>query len=186
MSIVFCAWLRWPRNNRDKRSDPKYETGSFGSTGCHSSNLLSNKGFRNGRIQKGDRLIFVQGSKIVFITPELTRVDKDEKDHVVVHWDSDWKCKQKRPLRIEHAMELDLLHAQMVYPKIVDFIKISSHLRSYSQPVENSDKLLSDYYSLVKEKQERLKDDIFVDRYCETFCEGNACEKCHRLVKSFS
>lgn len=184
MPRVFCAWLRWPRNKKDKRPDPKYEEGSFGSTGCHSSNLLSNKGFDSNRFQRGDRLMFVQGSKIVFVTPELNLVDKDEKDHVVVHWDSDWRCKQKRPLKIRHAMELDLLHAQMINPKIVDFKKISSHLRSYSQPAKNPDKLLRDYYNLVEEKQERLKDDIFVDRYCETFCEGDSCERCGRFIKS--
>jgi hypothetical protein len=186
MPRVFCACLRWPRNKSDKRPDPKYEEGSFGSTGCHSRNLLSDKGFKNGRIQRGDRLIFVQGSKIVFITPELSLVDKDEKGRVVVHWDSDWRCKQKRPLKIKHAMELDLLHAQMINPRIFDFKLIGSYIRSYSQPVMNPDGLLRDYESLLKEMQERLKDEMFVDLYCETFCAGSSCESCERLIKPFN
>ncbi|MCJ7430024.1 hypothetical protein MUO83_02255 [Candidatus Bathyarchaeota archaeon] len=128
--------------------------------------------------------MFVQGSKIVFIAPELNLVDKDEKGHVVLHWDPSWRCKQKRPLKIKHAMELDLLHAQMINPRIFNLRLTSSYLRSYSLPAVNPDRLLRDYESLLKEKQERLKDEIFVNLYCETFCAGGSCHRCEKSTRT--
>jgi hypothetical protein len=39
---VFVVMLRRPRKN-DRRSDPFWEFGSFGCTGCHGKNLLHPK-----------------------------------------------------------------------------------------------------------------------------------------------
>jgi hypothetical protein len=51
--------LRRPRKN-DRRTDPFWELGSFGCSGCHGKNLLHPK---NCQISNGDRLAFVQGGK---------------------------------------------------------------------------------------------------------------------------
>lgn len=41
MEKIFIVHLRQPSNNADeKRSDPFWEFGSFGLTGCHCKNLL--------------------------------------------------------------------------------------------------------------------------------------------------
>jgi hypothetical protein len=73
---IFFVHLRRPRRN-DQRSDPFYEFGSFGCTGCHSSNLLHKN--RAAKL-KGARLAFVQGgklgSRLVLLTPPIAVVKK--------------------------------------------------------------------------------------------------------------
>jgi hypothetical protein len=180
MSKVFCALLRWPRNEDDIRPDPKYKEGSFGSTGCHSGNLLSEAGFRKGRIRQGDQLAFVQGKRVVFITPEIGSVEKDEKDNVAVHWVSSWESREKRPLKIDYAMKLDLLHAKMINPRIINLEKLGSYLRSYTRPLESSTRFVQDYEKHVSAQFEKYKDDIFVEKSCQTFCNKNDCNRCQR------
>ena len=71
---VFIVHLRRPRsasvNPNEMRSDPFWEFGSFGCTGCHSKNLLS---VRNAPKLEGHRLAFAQGGRagfrLVFLTP---------------------------------------------------------------------------------------------------------------------
>ncbi len=73
---VFLVHLRRPvsasRNPNEQRDDPFYEFGSFGCTGCHSSNLLHP---RHVDELEGSRLGFVQGgksgSKLVYLTPPI-------------------------------------------------------------------------------------------------------------------
>jgi hypothetical protein len=61
--------LRRPGKN-DRRTDPFWEFGSFGCTGCHEKNLLHPM---NCQIRNGDRLAFVQGGKcglrLLLVTP---------------------------------------------------------------------------------------------------------------------
>ena len=68
---VFIVMLRRPLKN-DRRSDPFWEFGSFGCTGCHGKNLLHPK---NCQIRNGDRLAFVQGGKsglrLLLVTPPV-------------------------------------------------------------------------------------------------------------------
>ena len=70
---VFFVHLRRPRAN-DQRDDPFYEFGSFGCTGCHSSNLLHKR--HVSRLEEGARLTFIQGgpdgSRLVFLTPLIS------------------------------------------------------------------------------------------------------------------
>lgn len=65
---VIVVMLRRPRDN-DRRTDPLFEFGSFGLTGCHSSNLLADQG------AAGARLAFVQGGhagfRLVMLTPTV-------------------------------------------------------------------------------------------------------------------
>jgi len=70
MRLHLCL-LRRPRKNdaNEMRADPFYEFGSFGRTGCHSTNLLSP---RNLATLEGARIAFIQGGpsglKVVLVT----------------------------------------------------------------------------------------------------------------------
>lgn len=68
---VQVVFLRQPRLN-DPRSDPYYEFGSFGCTGCHRNNLMHPK--RRDQIE-GSRFAFVQGGKdeirLILVTPPI-------------------------------------------------------------------------------------------------------------------
>ena len=87
-SKVVIAHLRQPRINdpTEMRSDPFWEFGSFGCTGCHSKNLMNPK-----RIQElsGVRLAFAQGGpdgfKLVMLTPPVKVVR--HQNRCEVKWD---------------------------------------------------------------------------------------------------
>jgi hypothetical protein len=74
-------------------------------------------------------------------------------------------------LKLKHSMKLDLRHARMINPNIIDLKKISSHLRAYTKPIENSHKFISDYEAFVKKQKAEYGDEIYVEHYCQTFCE---------------
>lgn len=91
---LFIVMLRRPRKD-DPRTDPFWEFGSFGCTGCHGKNLLHPK---NCQIADGDRLAFVQGghlgSRLLLVTPPISRVDHaggGAKGRVELRWDSSRK-----------------------------------------------------------------------------------------------
>jgi hypothetical protein len=73
-SSLFIVFLRRPRKD-DGRTDPYWEFGSFGCTGCHGKNLLNPE---REHVKTGDRLAFVQGGdqgcKLLLITPPVQRV----------------------------------------------------------------------------------------------------------------
>ena len=72
---IILVHLRQPDrgNDRETRTDPLYEYGSFGLTGCHRTNLL------NDVSATGARLAFVQpgrnAMRLVFLTPPVKVVD---------------------------------------------------------------------------------------------------------------
>jgi hypothetical protein len=103
---LFIVMLRRPRRN-DPRTDPFWEFGSFGCTGCHANNLLHPK---NCQIANGDKLAFVQGghlgSRLLLVTPPVTRVDHTgggAKGRVELRWDSSRKpfCYDRAPSLFE-------------------------------------------------------------------------------------
>lgn len=73
---VIVVLLRRPRPPKkypkEKRSDPFWEFGSFGVTGCHGRNLMHPK---NSEFLTGKRFAFVQGGpagfKLVYLTPAV-------------------------------------------------------------------------------------------------------------------
>lgn len=71
MSDIFIVILRQPRLNdpNEMRTDPLWEFGSFGCTGCHRSNLMNPKKLSE---LNGSSLAFAQngpeGFKLVYIT----------------------------------------------------------------------------------------------------------------------
>ena len=76
-SSVVIIMLRQPKKNNpgETRSDPFWEFGSFGCTGCHRRNLLSPK---RAKELAGMRLAFAQGGpegiKLVHLTPPVSVV----------------------------------------------------------------------------------------------------------------
>lgn len=101
---LFIVMLRRPRKN-DARTDPFWEFGSFGCTGCHSKNLLHPK---NCQIGDGDKLAFVQGghlgSRLLLVTPAIARVDHaggGPKGRVELRWDA-----SQKPFRYDCAPSL--------------------------------------------------------------------------------
>jgi hypothetical protein len=89
MNLYFVL-LRRPRGLDDRRDDPFWEFGSFGSTGCHSKNLLHPK---TCCLKDGDRLVFVQGGKgefrVVALTPRI-KVHGDE-TQIEALWEPDFQ-----------------------------------------------------------------------------------------------
>jgi hypothetical protein len=85
---VFVVMLRQPRRGdfSEMRTDPFWEFGSFGLTGCHQRNLLHPK--RAGELS-GARLAFVQGgdaaSRLVFLTPPVKAIPYA--DRTEVRWE---------------------------------------------------------------------------------------------------
>lgn len=69
---LYFVYLRQPGGMSDRRSDPFWEFGSFGQTGCHRHNLLHPT---RSKLQNGDRLAFLQGGdeeiRVVGLTPPI-------------------------------------------------------------------------------------------------------------------
>jgi len=72
---MFIVTLRTPESMNDRRSDPFWEFGSFGCTGCHKKDLMR---IINAKQLLNSKLAFAQagneGRKLVYITPIITNV----------------------------------------------------------------------------------------------------------------
>jgi hypothetical protein len=94
---VYVVYLRRPRNLLDRRSDPFWEFGSFGATGCHRKNLLNP---RSTLLVRGDRLAFLQGGvreiRVVALTPPIGV--SASPDRVETTW-----VRRYRPIRYSDA-----------------------------------------------------------------------------------
>jgi len=75
---VFVVHLRRPKRSdpNESRSDPFFEFGSFGCTGCHGHNLMNPK---HAEELRGARLAFAQGGhrgfRLVYLTPRIRIVE---------------------------------------------------------------------------------------------------------------
>lgn len=140
-SNVFVVLLRQPRMNvsTEMRSDPFWEFGSFGLTGCHQRNLLHPK---NAKSIEGKRLAFVQGGargfRLVYLTEPIrirTFLDRTE-----VLWKPG-----EMPFRYLDAPVVVGIDGHSDISGMVDFIssvkrngwmgKFASRFRSRSQPL---------------------------------------------------
>src|SRR5688500_10149371 len=98
---VYVIHLRRPNSARkdpnERRTDPFWEFGSFGCTGCHSNNLFNP---RHAAELEGARLAFAQGGRqgfrLVFLTPPITI--KNWEDRCEARW-----VPAEMPFRYEHA-----------------------------------------------------------------------------------
>jgi hypothetical protein len=134
---VFVVMLRRPRRS-DPRSDPYYEFGSFGLTGCHSRNLLNPRKART-RLARA-RLAFVQGGnlgvRLICLTPPVTVVI-----HPVNRVEVRWKKQGRhfRFLKYDGAPEITRIPALEKLIRAVDrttmAAKFSSVFRSRTTPL---------------------------------------------------
>jgi hypothetical protein len=147
---LFIAYLRRPQirnGKKDPRRDPYYFEGSFGSTGCHDTNLLHPQACR---VSPQDRMCFLQpgsqGRKLVFISSPV-RVQRGPQ--IVVRWDP------SPPLKYEEGLPLDVELARCFNPKVRDDASIGSHLRSWSQPAVHPEQILNTYDKWISERTKR-------------------------------
>jgi len=140
---VFFVHLRRPRSASvdpdERRDDPFYEFGSFGCTGCHSTNLFHP---RHAKELEGARLAFVQGGprgfRLVFLTPPITV--KRWKDRCEAKW-----TPTKKPFQYSKAPILAYNDARGDFPLVEEFAKkaartkieggLSSLFRSRAKPL---------------------------------------------------
>lgn len=173
---MFIVMLRRPRKN-DPRTDPFWEFGSFGCTGCHGKNLLHPK---NCQIRDGDRLAFVQGgqlgARLLLVTPPIKRHDHpagSSKGRVELRWDS-----SRKPFRYDHAPSLFDSPApgrQNLFPKLAkvlaetnrstDDAKFASRFRARSSPLEPE--LASELEAGFNAAVKRARKPDFIVRYEE-------------------
>lgn len=109
MEKVIIVILRRPRKNdpKETRTDPFWEFGSFGCTGCHRRNLLNPR--RIGELE-GARLAFVQGGhlgmRLVLLTPPIKTTRHEHLDKAAntsqIRCETKWNRKAK-PFRYERA-----------------------------------------------------------------------------------
>ena len=145
---IFIVMLRRPGKN-DPRTDPFWEVGSFGCTGCHGKNLLHPE---NCQIRNGDRLAFVQGGHLGFrllvVTSPVTRIDHPvggPTNRVELRWDS-----SKKPFRYDRAPSLFESPApgrRGLFPKLADSLartnrstidaKFASRYRARTCPIDD-------------------------------------------------
>lgn len=173
---LFIVMLRRPRKD-DPRTDPFWEFGSFGCTGCHGKNLLHPK---NCQIRNGDHLAFVQGghlgSRLLLVTPPIQRFDHpggSPKGCVELCWDSGQK-----PFRYDRAPALFESPAPGrpgLFPGLADSLdhtnrstidaKFASRFRARTSPLEPelARELEAGFSAVVK----RAEESDFIARYEE-------------------
>ena len=146
---VFIVTLRQPHRKGDKRTDPFWEFGSFGCTGCHSRNLLHPK---NSPIADGDRVAFVQGgrlgSRLMLVTPPVRLMRhgiRGRKARIEIRWDAKAKpfCYDRAPSLFETPGPGRL----GLFPKLAQSIagthcptivaKFTSRFRARTRPLED-------------------------------------------------
>jgi hypothetical protein len=133
---VHIVMLRQPGSHvGEARTDPFYEFGCFGLTGCHSTNIMSDKKASGGRIA------FAQGGRgevrLVLLTPPTEFEAVGELN--VARW------KAVKPLRFEHAPILISNDGTSHVPRLQEFVasvnrltwasKFGSRFRARKEPL---------------------------------------------------
>ncbi|MBS1991111.1 MAG: hypothetical protein JSS83_11365 [Cyanobacteria bacterium SZAS LIN-3] len=118
-ATVIVALLRQPHMERptEMRSDPFWEFGSFGLTGCHKTNLMHPKKVHE---LAGARIAFVQGGKagfkLVCATPPVTPTAYADRSQI--SWDA-----TTMPLRYEVAPVIISPEGYSDVPQIVEIFE---------------------------------------------------------------
>jgi hypothetical protein len=143
---VVLVHLRRPRSSSDPRSDPFWEFGSFGLTGCHSKNLMHPK---NAARLDGVRLAFAQGGssgmKLVYLTERVRIVQyaRGKRQRLEATWRP-----IERPFKYETAPLLIANSGLTQFPRMKEFIRngarkswvarFSSKFRSRGLPLKQT------------------------------------------------
>ena len=178
MGDIYVVYLRQPKEKRDERIDAIYNKGCFGSTGCHSLNLMSPSEKEKFVVGK-DRLCFMQGgskgTKIVYITPpisEVKEVKNKEEKRIITRWDPTWDEEDKRPLKYKYGLPLKNKLARKLSPDVSKEkpdTELYQHFRTIKKPVSDPDYLMKKYEKHRNDKQKKYGNKIFVNYNYETF-----------------
>ncbi len=137
--MLYFVYLRQPGHIDDLRSDPFWEFGSFGQTGCHRRNLMHPV---RSPLANGDRLVFLQGGsqeiRVIGLTPSIEI--KRGGELLYLRWDSTY-----RPIPYATAPILIDNRGSTEFPAILDLLsntnratycgKAASRLRSRTKPI---------------------------------------------------
>ncbi len=119
---VLLVLLRQPHKERptEMRSDPFWELGSFGLTGCHKTNLMHPK---KAHELEGARIAFVQGGgagfKLVYLTPPVTPIAYSDRSEI--RWKADGKMPfsyNKAPFVISTAGDSDVPEIVQIFENV--------------------------------------------------------------------
>ena len=162
--VVYIVHLRQPRRNdpSEKRSDPFWEFGSFGVTGCHSNNLMHKNNIKN---LKKARFAFAQGGKLgfklLFITPPLSLRQLDS------ILEANW-YPMGMPFRYADAPLLIDNNEETDFPLLADSIvhinrstpvaKFSSAFRSRATPI--SQEIAEELFTVYERNRRDQKNNI--------------------------
>lgn len=122
-TTVLVALLRQPHMERpnEMRSDPFWEFGSFGLTGCHKTNLMHPKKVHE---LTGCRIAFVQGGdagfKLVYLTPPVTPIPYSDRSEI--RWVAEGDAGEM-PLRYERAPFIISTEGVSDFPEIVQIFE---------------------------------------------------------------
>lgn len=170
---VLFVHLRRPRSAaedpEERRDDPFYEFGSFGCTGCHSSNLFNP---RHAEDLAGARLAFVQGGplgfRLVFLSPPVT-VQKWH-DRCEARW-----TPADMPFKYSEAPVLAYNKGRSDFPLVDQFARradrttveggVSSRLRSRVQPLPAA--MAKQLISVYEHLRDAAPDSAFAATYDE-------------------
>lgn len=169
---LFIVFLRRPGKD-DRRTDPFWEFGSFGCTGCHDDNLLNPK---KRHLETDDRLAFVQGGpqgcKLLLITPPVKR-----KDHgttkVEIRWDRSAKpfryASARAPVLTKPGMKNSVL---VELGKLVNTAnrstasgKLASRFRTRCQPLDG--KAAQELLRLFERARDGAAPADFIEHYTD-------------------
>ncbi|HEY4761980.1 MAG TPA: hypothetical protein VIH42_15490 [Thermoguttaceae bacterium] len=156
-------------NSEEMRTDPLWEFGSFGCTGCHKKNLMN---LRKSDELNGTRLAFAQGGcdgfKLVHLTPPIKIIQHGK--IAEAKWSSKFK-----PLKYKKAPLLINKNGETDFPLLKHFIrstnwhswvtKFSSKFRSRRKPLD-----IKIANQIIKVFNEVISDsrDIFASKYFDT------------------
>jgi hypothetical protein len=143
---LFFIMLRQPRGTdgprRDLRSDPFWEFGSFGRTGCHKRNLMHH---RRCPIEKGDALAFLQGGRSEFRIVGVTVVESVDAvrggDRLELRWDKSFRpfCYDDAPILIDNGghSHFKAFRSRLRLGQRTSLVgAVSSQFRSRTAPVD--------------------------------------------------
>jgi hypothetical protein len=172
-STVIIVMLRKPKraDPSERRSDPFYELGSYGCTGCHGDTLLHH---RNRETLKGARLAFAQGGsgsiKLVCLTPPIQT--RECGGHLEALWDP----ASGRFFRYKSAPTLASNSAEPDFPSLAadynranrptPMARFASCFRSRVQPLDPG--IAKEIVEVFERFKNEARDEDFAKQYWET------------------
>ena len=167
---VIIVVLRRPNqaNPNEMRTDPLWEFGSFGCTGCHTKNLINPLKIH---LLSGARLAFAQGEndgfKLVHLTPPIEAIPHS--DFAEAKW-----CPAKMPFRYTEApLFIKNITGNSDFPLLKEFIesancpsweaKFSSKFRTRREPLNTN--ITKEIIEVFEQKANTKNTNLFAPTY---------------------